>query len=81
MTKRFFVFFMVLISVSLMMAGIVSAQNYWNNPWNNLPSNTGNPFVNTSPMYSGTGTNYYGWQNCTVPPYCYTANCRRSSPI
>ena len=35
MTKRFFVLLMLLVSVSLMTAGIVSAQNYWNNPWNN----------------------------------------------
>lgn len=82
MTKRFFVLLMLLVSVSLMTAGIVSAQNYWNNPWNNLPSNTGNPFVNTSPMYPGTvqapascQPNCYGWQNCTVPSYCYSANC------
>ncbi len=83
MTKRYLYLLTAVIIVSFLTAGAVSAQSYWNNPWNNLPSNTENPFVNSSPMHEQakkpTGyclPNCQNYQNCCFPdPYYYRSNC------
>ncbi len=77
MTKRNLILFSIVLLVVSLTTGLVSAQGYWSNPWNSSSINTGNPFVNTSPMYQQPQT-CYSWQNCYVPPastWCGKPNC------
>lgn len=74
MKKRLCTVLVTVLLVTLYAVGVATAQSYWDNPWNSLPSNTGNPFVGTSPMFQQPSQPVVQYPNYYYP-YYVRRNC------